>query len=528
MEYLIGCLLFLLFIRLLLQGSSSRPKALENQHINNPTPLFPTFDKERLGWMGLLLFGVRKPDATTHGSAELMGQRELNKLLRTKKHKGLIVDGTNRLPLDSMHYAIIGGSGSGKTSKFLIPNLLQPNNHSSIVVSDPSKECFKTCAATLVKNGYTVKVLSFEDGQTLCYNPLSRCNSSKDILKVSDIIISSAFESGGQDVFWQDGGSTIIALIIKALKNSPRYCNLANVRYVLNLYNPTDNSLLDHFMVTNLANKIDFFDYQGFMANETKIISSFVSTAKIGLKSMLDDHLARLTSQDTIDFLELRQAKTCLFIQYPENQTAYYSFIIKILYTQLFDMCMRTGMNGKDDKHIMIYLDEFANIGAVPGFSSLITTLRKRKTCVNIFIQALEQVDQVYPRQAESILYGGINTHLYLNSLSQKTCEQLSRRVGNFTIEDAEKGHRHARNLITPSELRLMGNDACLMLYKNRKPAMFRVTPFYENPKLLKLVKKSAGEVELGYPPLPSLEFITPPVPPSKGKGNGGSITFDL
>lgn len=529
MEFILGSSLFLFLLWLIFRRRSSRPKALKNELISNPAPIFTTFDREKLGWMGLLLFGVRKPRITTKGSAELMSQRELSKLLCKKKNKGLIIDGYNRLPLDSLHYAIIGGSGSGKTSKILIPNLLRPNNESSIIVSDPSQECFKACAATLLKNGYAVKVISFEQGQTLCYNPLIRSNSSKDIMKVADIIVSSAFDSGGQDKFWLDGGATIIALIIKALKKTPQYCNLVNVRFILNLYNPTKNDVLDHFMVTNLS-QIDFFDYQGFMANETKIISSFISTAKMSLKSMLDDHLARLTSKDTIDFLELRRTKTCLFIQYPENQTAYYSFIIKILYTQLFDMCMRTGMNGVDDKHIKIYLDEFANIGTIPGFSSLITTLRKRNTCVNIFIQALEQVDQIYPRQAESILFGGINTHLYLNSLSQKTCEQLSRRIGDFTMEDAEQGHRHARNLITPSELRLMGNNACVMLYKNQKPAMFRVTPFYENPKLLKVVKKSSKEVDLGYSGLSALQFI--PLPPLPSKENGdsdhNSITFDL
>ena len=193
-------------------------------------------------------------------------------------------------------------------------------------------------------------------------------------------------------------------------------------------------------------------------------------------------------------------------------------------------MCMRTGMKPSEQRHIMVYLDEFANIGKIPLFSQLITTLRKRNVCVNIFIQALEQVEQVYPRQSESILFGGINSHLYLNSLSQKTCEQLSRRIGNFTVEDAQKGHRHARNLITPSELRLMGNNACLMLYKNEKPAIFRITPYYENPTLMKLVQQSSKELSLNYPDLPPLDFVPlPPLPPKdSGDNNHNNITFDL
>lgn len=529
MEYLVFTCFFALWFGIRWAYARRRPKALRNKYIQNPTPLYPEHTKESVAWLiaGALL-GTRKPSATTHGIATFMSQKELEKLVCRKKNHGFVIDGTHRLPLDFEHYAIIGGSGSGKTSKFLINNLLQTKGNGSIVVSDPSKEVFDTCAPTLVKAGYDVQVINFESGATLCCNPLSRANSSKQIMQVADIIVRSSIDNGNAESFWIDGAATILAIIIKSLKSTPEYCNLANVRYILNLYNPTDNRVLDQFMETHLTSPLDMVEYKGFMANEVKIISGFISSAKMSLKSLLDDHLSQLTSRDTIDFTELRRSKTALFIQYPENQTQYYSFLIKLLYSQLFDMCMQTGMSGQDDRPITVYLEEFANIGALPDFSALITTLRKRNVCVYIFIQALEQVEQVYPRQSEAILYGGINRHLFLNSLSQKTCEQLSDRIGSFTVEDNEKGTRHARALMTPSELRLMDDSSCLMMHKNHKPALFRITPYYKNKKLLRRIEQDKDDTPLSYPPLPILQYVPlPPVPPTSPT-DAPNIQFDL
>ena len=525
--------LFILRYLLSGKGKSTKPKAVGNEYLNNPKPLFPSFDRETIAWNTLnTIFGLSKPKTTTHGSAEFMSQSDLSRLINTK-NKGLVVDGTNRLPLDFNHYAIIGGTGSGKTTKILTNNLLQANINYSYVVSDPSGECLLTCGKTLIEKGFNILVINLEGTQkSQCYNPLSRCTNSKEIMKIADIIVSSGSDSNDTNAqFWNDGASLIIYLIIKALKNTT-HCTLANVRYILNTYNPSDNRVLDHFMATNLINPADIQDYLGAMANDVKVISGFISSAKASLKPLADDYLARLTSEDTIDFYELRKSPTCLFIQYPEHQTQYYQFMIKIIYTQFFDMCMSTGLHGKPSRPIMVHLDEFANIGKLPLFSSLITTLRKRSLCVHIYLQSLEQVGSIYGNrgQSEAILAGGIGTHIYLNALSHSTCQQLSQRIGDFTVEDAEKGHKHGRNLITASELRLMGDDTCLMLHKNMKPVMFKVTPYYKNKKLLKLSQKPLLDTDLSYAPLPNLEFIplAQPPQPIQGNSNSSNIKFDL
>ena len=191
-------------------------------------------------------------------------------------------------------------------------------------------------------------------------------------------------------------------------------------------------------------------------------------------------------------------------------------------------MCMSTGM-GMNSRPITVHLDEFANIGTIPSFSSLITTLRKRRVCVNIYIQSIEQVEKNY-KLSDAILFGGINTHIYLNSLSPSTSEKLSRRIGNFTVEDAEKGTRHGRNLITSSEIHLMKSDVCLMLHKNFKPAMFKITPYYENKRLLELSQQSISSSDFSYPPLPDLEFVPLPKPPQKPNKSSdpSDIVFDL
>ena len=90
---------------------------------------------------------------------------------------------------------VTGGSGSGKTRFFLLPNLLQM--HSSYVVTDPKGDVVIIAGKTLLKHGYKLKIFNtINFKKSMHYNPFAYIHSEKDILKLVNTLIANTKGDG--------------------------------------------------------------------------------------------------------------------------------------------------------------------------------------------------------------------------------------------------------------------------------------------------------------------------------------------
>lgn len=102
---------------------------------------------------------------------------------------------------------IIGATGTGKTTGYVIPNMLRMN--SSMAVADTKGNLCKKLSPILKKNGFKVDVLDFMDPDGVsCYNPLDYIrfdeNTEKpkeqDIMTIAHSIIPDTVCKN--DTFW--------------------------------------------------------------------------------------------------------------------------------------------------------------------------------------------------------------------------------------------------------------------------------------------------------------------------------------
>lgn len=491
MEVYIILLSLITYIAYLFKSHANQyPKAYKNEQLEGSDNFSIGSVIEKV--VKFLKEGVKKT-SSNYGSASLLRTKELRKILKAApKHKGIVLDGFHRLKTsESLNIAAIGGTGSGKTSSFIIPNLLLANEDSSIFITDPSGEVLELCGAYLMnEKEFEIKVLNLEKGSSLTFNPLQRCNTPKEIHKIAKIIIDASSEGATNEKFWNDGAISFLSTIITALKAYPdkSYCNLGNLRFLVNQYSHTEGSVLDNFMKTYLSEESDIAEWYAFKNNAPNTAAGFVSNAKTALSFLKDMHLAQLTSSDTLDLLNLRSKKCAFFLQYPENQTKFYAPIIKILYTQLFDLLMETGRQNKHHRSVNLFLDEFANIGTLPSFAQIITTLRKRRCCICLTIQDWSQVEKNYPGESSAILYGGINTHIYYGGLSVEAAERISRTIGTTTIEN-EKGNEIGRKLMMPEEIKQLDSHKAVFQHLSNKTGIIKVKRYYQNKKLVERTK---------------------------------------
>ena len=155
-----------------------------------------------------------------------------------------------------------------------------------------------------------MKVINVTDVEHSCtFNPLARLESHTDIGQLADVLIHHAFPDSRGDQFWNTSARSFLAVLIQCLKNEPpQYCNLYNLRYLVNAFG-RDGSALNTFVVRN-ADKATYHEWKAFISQDSKVMQNIISTARAALEKVTDTSIARLTSTDTLGFEDLRRRRT--------------------------------------------------------------------------------------------------------------------------------------------------------------------------------------------------------------------------
>ena len=431
-------------------------------------------------------------------SGRFLDTGEINSLL-SPKHKGLVLDGVKgRLDTDAScrNLAVIATTGAGKTSAFILPNLLSLDG-SSIVATDPSGTLYERTSGDLKSRGYQVLQLNPTDlFSSIGYNPLSLAKTFPEMQEVAHILVRTANGGAKVDPFWTQGAEEIIGILIKCLKNhvdADRYANLANLQYLLQGFG--DGQGLTPFVAANAPDDATYHAFKGFISQSDKTLQGLLSQAKASLSMLADPDIARLTAASTFDFNSLRQRKTALFLIFPQNRVSYYALLANLFYTQLFHQCLDDRAFRADSLPLYFLLDEFGHL-TIPDFPSIITTTRQRGISLSIVLQSVSQLEERYGKHgAHTILNGGVASRLFFSGMDIDTASELARTIGDVHMDrfDARGNMRTDREaLMTPAALRAMPDNQVLYLFANKRPALISVTPYFENKDLLRRTKTPA------------------------------------
>ena len=425
-----------------------------------------------------------------HGSSDWSRNGEQYQVLSNRK--GIILAEDNYLPVDkrgNVNVLVVGGSGSGKSASYSIPNAFQQLG--SYVFTDPKGELYDRTAGYLKQNGYEIKVLNLVKPQNSDgYNPLMHISSEIDVDVIANTIVKGQkTDSGGSDPFWDDSAEMLLkALIYYLMATRPEEeQNLASCAELVRAANSNGGSNL----LTELMSKLPYdhparMNYKSIEIAPEKTYSSILSTLQSKLGKFDSKEIAELTSTDTIKFEDIGSKKTAVYVISSDTHTAY-DFLLTIFFAQMIQQLYNFADDNGGKLKVPTYfiLDEFANIGKIPDFDKKISTSRSRKISFSVILQNLDQLEAIYDKSYETII-GNCDTHVFLGSNSYKTVEYFSKALGEKTIEresisiNRDKQHHRtgtsdsdqvmARALMTPDELRRLDNDLCIIFEKGIKP----------------------------------------------------------
>lgn len=427
-----------------------------------------------------------------NGSSDWCEGGEQYKIL--SKNKGIILAEDNYLPVDkigNVNVLVVGGSGSGKSASYSIPNAYQMLG--SYVFTDPKGELYDKTAGYLKANGYDIKVLNLVNPENSDgYNPLMHIQSEIDVDVIANTIIKGQDSDGkGSDPFWDNNAEMLLkSLIYYLLEKRPKEeINLTSCAEMVRAAASSNGTNLLRELMSELPlshpARTNFQSVE-VVAGSEKTYSSILSTLQSKLGKFDSQEIANVTSTNTINFEDIANHKTAVYVISSDTHTAY-NFLLTIFFAQMIQQLYNyADLNGGRLKVPTYFiLDEFANIGQIPDFDKKISTSRSRGISFSVILQNLDQLEAVYEKSYETIM-GNCDTHVFLGSNSFKTVEYFSKQLGETTIARDTKSTNRDKNfskqgystsdqimgraLMTPDELRRMDNGLCIIFEKGLKP----------------------------------------------------------
>jgi type IV secretion system protein VirD4 len=193
-----------------------------------------------------------------------------------------------------------------------------------------------------------------------------------------------------------------------------------------------------------------------------------------------------------------------VYLIVPESRIPYFSLILNLFYRACFRECLEhwdeSAYRAGQLLPVYFFLDEFGNLGRIPHFETMATTLRKRACCISLILQQPAQLQAVYgQKRAESILGGGCASKLYLAGLDPQTALEVERQLGTETVAElawGENTRRLGKPLLRAEEIRRMPSSRGILISGRERPVYVKLPACYEVPAWLRAM-------EIPPPPFP-------------------------
>lgn len=424
---------------------------------------------------------------------------------------------------------VIGGSGSGKTRFFVKPNLMQCQSKEhpvSYVCTDPKGTILVECGKLLQRNGYRIKVLNtINFKKSMHYNPFSYIRSEKDVLKLTNTIISNTKGDGekSSEDFWVKAERLLYCALIGYIwheapleeKNFLTLLELINASEAREddeeyqspvdlLFAKLEKEQLDHFAVKQ---------YRKFKLAAGKTLKSILVSCGARLAPFDIKDLRDIMADDELELDTLGDRKTALFLIMSDTDTTF-NFVIAMLQSQLFNLlCDKADdeYGGRLPIHVRCLLDEFANIGQIPNFDKLIATIRSREISASIILQSQSQLKTIYKDAADTIV-GNCDTTLFLGGKEKSTLKEISELLGKETIDSYNQSENRGsqvshglnyqklgKELMTQDEIAVMDGGKCILQVRGVRPFFSDKYDITKHPNYKHLAdadKKNTFDVE--------------------------------
>jgi type IV secretory pathway TraG/TraD family ATPase VirD4 len=431
-----------------------------------------------------ILLGIATSGAALYG---LINYKDTsNKICSPTELKSLMGEGIKcsknvRLSVkySNEHILMIAPSGTGKSRRFMMPNVNKLQN-CSIICTDPSGEIERAC-----KTNKTKYILNPFRNDTIGYNPLQNCRSEFEVRKIANVILTNGMnaysdKSGkSNQTDWVGMSNPLLSAYMLMNYHTKKYSFTEMIKHictmpimpeklkdkdgnVIKVYPSIYQEIIDSNVESAITEIHSFLQVMGAM----QTLSSIRTVMNTCLQLFFDNKVKNLLNRPNIDISKIRKEESIIYIQIPENHSDYFSPLTATFLTQLFDYLL-----GNDGLQCYFLLDEFASgCGIIPSINKILSIARKHNISVVAAIQSINQLFSIYGElQAKELreLFKTILVYCGLKDSAEYISEHL---LGTKDIK--EKDTTHTKPLMSADEIRRMDTDNILIICNNKRPVI--------------------------------------------------------
>jgi type IV secretory pathway TraG/TraD family ATPase VirD4 len=476
----------------------------------------------------LVAFLFKQEVLKRHEGARLAKSGDYSDRLNSR-NTGLLLDGDTLKMSERESFqnvCVIARVGAGKTSRYIIPNVIERASHPcSVVVNDPKGEVYEATSGYMAKQGFRVIVIDPEHpDRSHRFNPLEEARDAIELDQVAEILIRAGKASAGQGQggsgdFWAQGAVRFVSAFLGCLRNAgrvnPAYNTLANLYYLFQNFGE-DGSKLDAFMARysvdsdNPTDRRLWNEWQGVLTGNKEGVQSFVLNAITALSAMRQANLARVTSESSFSLDSLRTEKTVVYFITPPQHQSYYAFLTSLFFRSVFNALMRrTPPKDKRTPYLPAYIlyDEFGH-STIPDFVSTANTIRGYRVSLSIVLQSIAQLSARYGRDTAQSIQGGMGTVIAYAGSDPETATHFERVMGRtrvFRYQDpthpsaqAHMEQYREQNLMNANEIRTMKDGEVLIVSGNQDPILIPSRAYFEGRRMHRAISLPPVPVNVG------------------------------
>lgn len=368
---------------------------------------------------------------------------------------------------DDVHTLCIGATRSGKTRTIVLQSIgIIALSGESMVLSDPKGELYEYTYPYLERLGYEIIAIDFKNPQKSSrYNflqPVIDAIDNNDIARAIDATWDLTSQLVGEakgERIWTDGEASIIASSIMSVVydnkegNNRKYQNMTNVYYFISEMCKmvgTTMPIIEYVKKLNPSHPAKALLAISEVA-PSKTRGSFYTAALTTLRLFTNPLINSMTNISEYNPKETGSKKRAIFIILPDEKTTYYSLaslFVSQHYAELVKSADERG--GRLKNRVNFLLDEFGNFAKIPDFSNKLTVGGGRGIRFNLFLQSFAQLDEKYGKEVAKTIKGNCENWIYLQADDIETLEEISKKLGNYTVSTYSLSSSHAK-FSTPS-----------------------------------------------------------------------------
>jgi len=429
------------------------------------------------------------------------------------------------------HALIVAPTGRGKTTGFVIPNLLTWQGSS--VTLDVKGECYEATARHRAAQGDAVfrfAPTDWENKRTHRYNPLLRIYELEDparqqmelqllatLFLQNDNDRVQGLLKGGIDLF-------VAAGLLAFQRKKPTLGEI--YRIAASGGNKQKEYLARSHEIENKAAKLVF---TRLASTNNDTLTSYVSLLMTsGLDQWQNPAIDEATAVSDFDFREIRKRPMSAYLVVQPLMVKPLAPLIRLFFSDLLSAMQEKEPGPDEPWRVMIMLDEFNRLGKMPIVVESIETLRSYRGHLAVVTQTIPAIDELYGENTRRALQGNAGVKLYLTPSDEKTIEELSKAVGKTTKTVVTRSRSIGKNpfegrsqsmrteetsLLPEDEARRLPLDEIIMVIDAQMPIRAKRIQYFDDAFFMKIHNAQVGE--LPFPPKGGDE--------TKGRSDNGS-----